>query len=292
MPIYAQRLLLTAVINRVADLSFLPPLRDVIREHDLRAEKKLGQNFLLDLNLTDKIVRAAGNLSGCTVFEIGPGPGGLTRSLLSTEAEKVIAVEFDPRAVQALQDLREAAGERLEVLQSNALEIDLCALSESPRTIVANLPYNIATPLLIGWLHQIRQDQSAYRSMTLMFQKEVAQRITAEVNSKAYGRLAVLSQWLCDVKLMFDVPAAAFTPPPKVTSSIVHFTPKNIGDETPSFEAVETITAAAFGQRRKMIRTSLKQYSTYFESVGLDETIRAENVSAQQFVQLAKSVEI
>lgn len=272
----------------VSSLSSLPPLRDVIRENELRAEKKLGQNFLLDLNLTDKITRAAGDLTDCNIFEIGPGPGGLTRSLLGTEAKKVIAIEFDPRAIKALHSLKVAAEDNLNIIHGDALETDLCSLEDAPRAIVANLPYNIATPLLINWLRQVRHDSNSYRSMTLMFQKEVAQRITARVGDKAYGRLAVLCQWLCDVKISFDVPASAFTPPPKVTSSIVHFRPKQDIGASPLFETVGSITAAAFGQRRKMIRSSLKKYSQFFESVGLDETMRAENMSVSQFIELAK----
>lgn len=269
----------------------LPPLRDIIRDHELRAEKKFGQNFLLDLNLTDKIVRAAGDLSGCVAFEIGPGPGGLTRSLLLSEAEKVIAIEFDLRAVKALDSLQKAAGERLQIIEGDALGVDLQGFSGTPRAIVANLPYNVATPLLVGWLRQIRADQTAYRSMTLMFQKEVAQRIVALKGDKAYGRLGILAQWLCDVDLCFDVPASAFTPPPKVTSSIVHFTPKVLERDSPKFETLEKITESAFGQRRKMIRSSLKEYKSLFSKVGLNEEMRAENLSVEEFINLAKLVE-
>ncbi len=271
----------------MADLSSLPPLREVIRRHSLRAEKKLGQNFLLDLNLTDKIVRAAGDLSGCHVYEIGPGPGGLTRSLLKSHADKITAIEFDPRAIQALQDLKNVSGERFELVQADALTIDLVALSAPPRAIVANLPYNISTTLLIGWLECIYKDADAFQSMTLMFQREVAERITAAHNSKSYGRLAVLSQWLCDVQIMFDVPASAFTPPPKVVSSIVKLTPKKNLKNKPDFKYVEKITAAAFGQRRKMIRSSLKEYQPYFSACELEETLRAENVSVEKFIELA-----
>jgi 16S rRNA (adenine1518-N6/adenine1519-N6)-dimethyltransferase len=271
----------------VSDISSLPPLRDVIKEHDLRAEKKLGQNFLLDLNLTDKIARAAGDLNDITVFEIGPGPGGLTRSLLLVPSKKVIAIEYDPRAIKALEGLKIAAKDRLDIFHADALETNLTALSDAPRAIIANLPYNIATPLLVNWLRQIKETPDSYRSMTLMFQKEVAQRITATVGDKAYGRLAVLSQWLCDVKISFDVPASAFTPPPKVTSSIVHFRPKKLAVQPPSFKSVEILTAAAFGQRRKMIRSSLKNYQQFFEVVGLDETMRAENISPEKFIELA-----
>ena len=228
------------------DIYSLPPLRDVIKDHDLRAEKKLGQNFLLDLNLTDKIARVAGDLKDTTIFEIGPGPGGLTRSLLKIEAKKVIAVEFDPRAIKALADLDSAAQGRLDILHADALETDLMTLSNAPRAIVANLPYNIATPLLVNWLRQVNEDLDSYKSMTLMFQKEVAQRITAQVGDKAYGRLAVLTQWLCEAKISFDVPPSAFTPAPKVTSSIVHLVPKKIKADAPSFQSIEALTAAAF----------------------------------------------
>lgn len=272
-------------------ISDLPPLRDIIRDNDLRAEKKLGQNFLLDLNLTDKIVRAAGDLSKIHAIEIGPGPGGLTRSLVKSKAQKITAIEYDTRAVRALQSLLEVAEDRLEIRHADALETDLKNLAQKPRAIIANLPYNIATPLLIKWLEDIYDDPDAYRSMTLMFQKEVAQRIVADIADKAYGRLAVLVQWLCDVNLSFDVPASAFTPPPKVTSSIVYFQPKKRRSLDPSFKAVEQITLEAFGQRRKMIRSSLKKYQSLFEELGLDETLRAENLTVNNFIGLAQKAE-
>lgn len=271
----------------VCDLSALPPLRDVIDAHDLRAKKSLGQNFLLDLNLTEKIVRQAGDLSGCHVFEIGPGPGGLTRALVQSMASSVTALEFDRRAIEALQGLVDASNRKLAVIEADAMTVDLMSLGEAPRAIVANLPYNIATPLLIGWLKAIRADKNAFRSMTLMFQKEVAQRITASVGDKHYGRLAVIAQWLCDVQRAMDLPPQAFTPPPKVTSSVVHFVPKVLAEDAPSFEAVEKITAAAFGQRRKMIRSSLKDYAGYFEELGLNPEARAENISVEDFIKLA-----
>lgn len=268
-------------------LDDLPPLREVIAAHELRAQKALGQNFLLDLNLTDKIARQAGDLSQANIVEIGPGPGGLTRSLLRAGAKKVFAVEYDPRAVRALEGLRAAAGGRLEIIQGDALQIDLTAAVPAPRIIVANLPYNIATPLLIGWLAQIRNNPGAFQSMTLMFQKEVAQRLTAKPGNKTYGRLSVVAGWLCDVKPLFDLPPAAFTPPPKVTSSIVRFTPKALPENAPPFEAVEKVTAAAFGQRRKMIRTSLGVYLPQIKALGIDETLRAENLSIAQFIDIA-----
>jgi len=272
-------------------LDELPPLREIIRDNDLRADKKFGQNFLLDANLTNKIARTAGDLKNCTVFEIGPGPGGLTRSLLRSEANKIIAIEFDPRVIDALEHLKAAAGEKFTLLHNDALNCDLTNMSEEPRAIVANLPYNIATPLLVNWLSQIHNNSNAYRSMTLMFQKEVAQRITANVGDKHYGRLAVLCQWLCTAKKSFDVPANAFTPPPKVTSSIVHFIPKKLDDDDPKFHTIEKLTAAAFGQRRKMIRSSLKAYSQFFKELNLNETLRAENLTPQDFVMLAKVIE-
>lgn len=264
----------------------LPPLREIIREHGLRAEKKLGQNFLLDLNLTGKIARSAGDLSG-TVFEIGPGPGGLTRAILKSGAPRVVAIEYDPRAIGALQSLREAAEGRLEILHADALETDITALGyQGPYHVVANLPYNIATPLLTGWMRQVRAGH-VLASFTLMFQKEVAQRIVAPPDSAAYGRLAVLCQWLCDAKLLFDVPASAFTPPPKVTSSIVRLVPRAMQADAPSMEAVERVTAAAFGQRRKMIRSSMKTYLAAIEQLSIDPTKRAEALSVDEFIAIA-----
>ena len=276
------------------DLNDLPPLREVIRAHDLIADKKFGQNFLFDSNITDKIARHAGQACGGfdtkNVIEIGSGPGGLTRSLLKAGAKLVTAVEFDPRAVGALQDLKDASDGRLEIIEGDALETDLVQLVPAPRVIVANLPYNIATPLLIGWLKQLRENESAYDALILMFQKEVAQRICAGVGDKAYGRLSVISQWLCDCKKLFDLSPSAFTPSPKVTSSVVQFIPKKMGDDAPNFEDVEAVTAAAFGQRRKMIRSSLKEYAVAADACGLDQNLRAENLSGADYIKLAKSL--
>ncbi len=275
----------------------LPPLRDVINAHNLRAEKKLGQNFLLDGNITDKIARFAvqsvgGTLSGHHVIEIGSGPGGLTRSLLKAGAKTVTAVEFDPRAVEALQGLKDAAEGRLQIIQADALTLNLLDHVPGPRMIVANLPYNIATPLLIGWLKQIRADMNAYDAMILMFQKEVAQRIVAAPKSKAYGRLSVMAGWICDAKKLFDLPPSAFTPPPKVTSSIVQFTPKILGKDAPPFETMETLLAAAFGQRRKMIRKSLCDYENYLRAAQIDDTLRAEDLCINDFIKLAKLCDV
>jgi 16S rRNA (adenine1518-N6/adenine1519-N6)-dimethyltransferase len=273
----------------------LPPLRDVIRDHNLRAEKSLGQNFLLDLNLTAKIARTAKHIFGRTAFEIGPGPGGLTRALLNSDAKNVIAIEYDPRAIVALQSLVTASEGRLILENRDALKLNLLELAqergmEGPFVIVANLPYNIATPLLTNWLSQIHDNVDHYVELVLMFQKEVAQRIVASPSSKNYGRLSIISQWLCDCKLAFDVPAAAFTPPPKVTSSIVRLVPKKRTEALPDFSIMEKITAAAFGQRRKMIRSSLKEYLPLIEQCGLKSDARAEELSVEDFARLAKAV--
>ncbi|PZQ47660.1 MAG: 16S rRNA (adenine(1518)-N(6)/adenine(1519)-N(6))-dimethyltransferase [Micavibrio aeruginosavorus] len=276
-------------------ISALPPLREIIRDHGLREEKSLGQNFLLDLNLTGKIARAAGELDGVTVFEIGPGPGGLTRAILSAGPKKLIAIEYDPRAIAALQSLKNAAGGRLEIVQQDALHANLPVLAaehggSEPYAVIANLPYNIATPLLTGWLEDIYNHPDRYSELVLMFQKEVAQRIVGKAGSKTYGRLSILSQFVCDTKLMFDVPAAAFTPPPKVTSSIVRLVPKKPEKDRPAFQTIEKLTAAAFGQRRKMIRGSLKEYLPHIESCGLRPEARAEELSVEDFIKLAKAI--
>lgn len=273
------------------DLSSLPPLRDVIAANELRARKALGQNFLLDLNVTAKIARAAGDLSALTVFEVGPGPGGLTRGLLSEGAGRVIAVEFDPRAVMALQPLVAAADGRLTVIEGDALHTDLTTFADVPRAIVANLPYNIATPLLIGWLRQIYEDAGAYAHMTLMFQREVVDRITAAPGSKTFGRLSVITQWLCAAQRVFDLPPEAFSPPPKVTSSIARFVPHPAEAGRPTFETMEKITAAAFGQRRKMLRAALRGFPGILEAAGIDGTLRAEQLAVTDFVKLAAALD-
>lgn len=268
-------------------LAALPPLRAVIARHELAARKALGQHFLLDGNLTDRIARAAGDLSQGTTIEIGPGPGGLTRSLLRCGARRVVAIERDRRAVAALADLAAIFPDRLEVREGDALEMDLAALGEPPRRVVANLPYNVATPLLIGWLRQAQ----AFESLTLMFQKEVVERLAAKPRSKAYGRLSVLTQHVCEVAPLFDIAASAFVPPPKVVSSVVRLRPRPevMGD----LSRLEAVTAAAFGQRRKMLRSSLKQAFDDPEAVlsrlGLSPTARAEELAVGDFVRLAQS---
>jgi len=261
----------------------LPPLRDVINRYGLRAKKSLGQNFLLDLNLTGKIARTAGRLEQTTVIEIGPGPGGLTRALLSQGALRVIAIEHDPRCRDALSEISDSYPGRLQVIEADALKTNLPDLCPPPRQIVANLPYNIATPLLITCLRNIQ----AYEKLTLMFQKEVADRITAEPDSKSYGRLSVIAQWLCHVEHEFNVTKDAFTPPPKVTSTIVSLTPRPIPLAPANWDTLEKVTAAAFGQRRKMLRSSLKAYNLDFDSLGIEETARAENLTVEQFCAIA-----
>lgn len=282
--------------KRFEAIDRLAPLRQVILEYGLSAQKSLGQNFLLDMNVTDKIVREAElrcqcNWSELTAIEIGPGPGGLTRSLLRSGLKQVCAIEFDKRAVHALEPLVDAAHGDLDIVHNDAMQCDLSVFVDSPRIIVANLPYNIATPLLVNWLRQIRNDYTVYHSMSLMFQKEVAERICAQVGQKAYGRLSVLAQWLCDVEIMYHLPASAFTPAPKVDSAVVHFTPKILSGDAPLFEVVERVSAAAFGQRRKMIRSSLRDYADCFDSLGLEPTKRAENLSVEAFISIASCVD-
>ena len=270
----------------IRTLEQLPPLREVIAAYGLGARKSLGQNFLLDLNLTSKIARAAGDLSSCTIVEVGPGPGGLTRSLLKEGAKKVIAIEQDGRCVKALQPLIEASEGRLTVHHGDALNFPLDALeSEAPLKLVANLPYNIATPLLIGWLRQAKP----ISSMVLMFQREVAQRITAAPGGKNYGRLSVISQARAQCRKLFDIPPQAFTPSPKVVSRVVEFIP--FPEETFDFEALEALTKAAFGQRRKMLHSSLKPLfpdpEEVLKNIPLSADKRAEEVSVAQFIQLS-----
>lgn len=270
-----------------AEADGLPPLRDVIRRHGLRARKSLGQNFLLDLNLTRRIARAAGDLAGLSVIEIGPGPGGLTRALLAEGAGHIFAIERDERCLAALEEIRAAYPARLTVIEDDALENDVWTLGERPRAIVANLPYNIATPLLIRWLGHVE----AFDRMTLMFQSEVAERLTASPGTKAYGRLSVLTQWLCTVERAFGVPAAAFTPPPKVSSSVVTVAPRPEPLAPADRSSLEAVTAAAFGQRRKMLRASLKPFGFDFPALGIDPTARAETLDISAFCRLARAHE-
>jgi 16S rRNA (adenine1518-N6/adenine1519-N6)-dimethyltransferase len=270
----------------------LPPLREVIRRHGLRAKKSLGQNFLLDLNLTARIARAAGPLEGVEVVEIGPGPGGLTRALLVAGARRVIAVERDERAIAALEQIAARYPGRLEIVSGDALNFDPRALlGAAPARVVANLPYNIATALLVGWL-TLEPWPPWYDRLVLMFQREVAERIVAAPGSKSYGRLSVLAGWRCQGRIRFDVAGTAFVPPPRVTSSLVELVPR----QSPfpcERRALERVTEAAFGQRRKMLRQSLKSLGrepmTLLEAANLEPTARAEDVPVEGFVALARA---
>lgn len=270
----------------------LPPLRDVIERHGLAAKKSLGQNFLLDLNLTRKIARAAGDLSKSTIVEIGPGPGGLTRALLMEGAKQVIAIERDDRCLPALDDIAVRYPGRLKVHSGDALEIDWAKLvaGAHPVTIAANLPYNIASLLLVGWL-ETEPWPPWFNRMVLMFQREVAERIIAQPRTKAYGRLSVLAQWRTQAKIVINLPPEAFTPPPKVASAVVDFRPVPTPDPPCRVSTLGRVTAAAFGQRRKMLRSSLKQLTPMAElllrEAGIAPERRAEDLSVEEFVRLA-----
>ena len=268
----------------------LPPLIDIIRSHGLEPLKALGQNFLLDARLTLKIARVTGDLTGVNVVEIGPGPGGLTRALLAAGAAHVIAVERDRRCLAALADLAQAYPARLELVPGDALTLDATQLVPAPRRIIANLPYNIATGLLIGWLRQI----GAWQALGLMFQKEVALRLVARPRTKSYGRLSILTQWLTEAEIAFDIPPGAFLPAPKVMSSVVVLRPRAVPLAPADFATLERVTAAAFGQRRKMLRGSLKSLGgdplALCEAAGVAPTARAEELDVAQFCALARLV--
>jgi 16S rRNA (adenine1518-N6/adenine1519-N6)-dimethyltransferase len=273
-------------------LDDLPPLREVIRRHGLQARKSLGQNFLLDLNLTARIARAAGPLANVTVIEIGPGPGGLTRALIALGARRVIAIERDQRALAALDEISARYPGRLEVVAGDALEFDPRPfLDGTPTRIVANLPYNIATALLVSWL-TVEPWPPWYDALVLMFQREVAERIVAAAGSKTYGRLSVLAQWRCEARILFDVAPSAFVPPPKVTSALVRFEPR-AAPMPCERRALERVTEAAFGQRRKMLRQSLKSLggdaTALLAAAGIEPTARAEDIPVAGFVALARA---
>ena len=271
----------------------LPPLRTIIDRDELRAKKNLGQNFLLDLNLTRRIARCCGNMSGRTILEIGPGPGGLTRALFLEGAERIVAIERDERCRPALEEISGHYPGQLDIHFGDALTADWAALlgpSPGPVTIAANLPYGIASLLLAGWL-ETEPWPPWFDSMVLMFQREVAERIVAEPNSKAYGRLSVLSQWRCETQIVMNLPAEAFTPPPKVASAVVAFTPRALPMPACSVKTLARVTAAAFGQRRKMLRVSLKQLmpmpELLLEKAGLTPTNRAEDLQVSDFARMA-----
>ena len=278
----------------MSGIDSLPPLREVIATHGLAAKKSLGQNFLLDLNLTAKIARLAGDLTGADVIEVGPGPGGLTRGLLAEGARRVLAIEKDPRCIPALEEIAAHYPGRLTVVEGDALEVDPLAHLTPPIKIAANLPYNVGTELLVRWLTP-PDWPPFWQSLTLMFQREVAQRIVAEPGSKAYGRLAILAQWRTDPKIVMELPPEAFSPPPKVNSAVVHLTAL----PAPRFPAdpatLNRVVATAFNQRRKMLRSSLKalgpDIEDHLQAAGIPPTERAEQVSLEAFCALARSFE-
>ena len=263
----------------------VPPLREVIARHGINARRALGQHFLMDANLTTRIARAAQLMAGDTAIEVGAGPGGLTRALLASPADRVVAIERDPRCVAALRDLAAIDPKRLRVVEADALDADLVTLGPSPRRIVANLPYNVATPLLIGWLRRAGD----FASMTLMFQKEVADRLAATTGGRDYGRLTVITQWLCDVRREFNVDRRAFVPPPKVMSSVVTLTPRPVPLAPADWTSLERVTQAAFGQRRKMLRTSLRPLGLDLDALAIDPSCRAEDLSVEAFCAIARA---
>ncbi|MTI42318.1 dimethyladenosine transferase [Roseibium hamelinense] len=276
----------------MAQIDDLPPLREVIAQHGLEAKKSLGQNFLLDLNLTSRIARTAGDLSQVTVLEIGPGPGGLTRALLANGAKNVVAIEKDTRCLAALTDIQAHYPGRLDIIEGDALDIDPVAVTGGePVKIAANLPYNVGTQLLLNWI-SVPQWPPFWQSLTLMFQKEVGSRIVARQGDKAYGRLGVLAGWRTHASMAFDLSPKAFTPPPKVTSTVVHVTPR-AGPLPCDLKMLEKVTAAAFGQRRKMLRSSLKALGGdtegVLEAAIIPATARAEEIDVEGFVRLANA---
>ncbi len=277
----------------MSGIDALPPLREVIAAHGLSARKSLGQNFLLDLNLTAKIARMAGDIAGADVLEIGPGPGGLTRGLLAEGARRVLAVEKDTRCIPALQEIAAAYPGRLEIINGDALEVDVTAHLTPPIRIAANLPYNVGTELLVRWLTPPAWPPF-WQSLTLMFQREVAERIVARPGSKAYGRLAVLAQWRSDAHIAMHLPPGAFTPPPKVSSAVVHLTALDAPRHEADAKLLERVVAQAFNQRRKMMRAALKGLAPDIEdrllAAGITPTQRAETVSLEQFCALARTM--
>lgn len=278
----------------MASIDNLPPLREVLAAHGIDPRRALGQNFLLDLNLTSKIARAAGDLSGRTIVEIGPGPGGLTRALLAAGAEKLVVIERDARCIPALEDIGAHYPDRMRIIEGDALDYPLASIGEGrPLRVVANLPYNVGTLLATNWL-TVPQWPPVFESLTLMFQKEVAHRIVATpAVPHDYGRLGVLCGWRTNSRILFDVPSAAFTPPPKVTSSVVHLVPKQ-APEPCDLRTLERVTAAAFGQRRKMLRQSLKSLgdaAKILDLATIDETRRPETLSVAEFVRIANIVD-
>ena len=272
----------------------LPPLREVIARHGLQAQKRLGQNFLLDLNLTARIARVAGDLTGCDVLEVGPGPGGLTRGLLAEGARRVLAIEKDPRCLPALAEIAGAYPGRLQMIEGDALQVDPLAHLAPPIRVVANLPYNVGTELLVRWLTPPVWPPF-WTSLTLMFQREVAERIVAKPGGKAYGRLAILAQWRADAQIRLTLPPQAFVPAPKVESAVVHLEALPAPRFPARPETLSRVTAAAFNQRRKMLRASLRglhpQIESLLEAVGIPPTARAEEIGLERFCALARALD-
>jgi 16S rRNA (adenine1518-N6/adenine1519-N6)-dimethyltransferase len=271
----------------MADRPELPALRDVIKTYGLGAKKSLGQHFLLDANLTDRIARAAGPLHGKHVLEIGPGPGGLTRSILACAPESLCVIERDQRCIDALSGLQAAYPSQLKIVEADAMKTALASLSPRPGIIISNLPYNVGTALLIKWLNNL----DGIERMVLMFQKEVAERIAAEPGTGAFGRLAILTQWLCEVRILFNVDKRAFTPPPKVMSAVIEIIPRQKPMADAELPKLERVTQAAFGQRRKMLRSSLKSLAINPADVGIDPELRAEQLTIEEFCALARLLE-
>jgi len=277
----------------MSGIDTLPPLRQVIETHGIAAKKALGQNFLLDLNLTAKIARQAGDLAGCDVLEIGPGPGGLTRGLLSEGARRVLVIEKDPRCIPALEEIAAAYPGRLQIIEGDALEVNPLEHLTAPIRVAANLPYNVGTELLIRWLTP-PQWPPFWDSLTLMFQREVAERIVAQPGGKAYGRLALLAQWRCNAQIVLNLPPEAFTPPPKVSSAVVHLTALPAPRYPADPKTLERVIAMAFNQRRKMMRAACKglvpDLEDHLIAAGIKPTDRAETLSLEQFCALARLV--
>jgi len=265
----------------------LPPLREIIKAYGLGAKKSLGQHFLLDANLTDRIARSAGSLEGKHVIEIGPGPGGLTRSILACRPASLCVIERDQRCIDALRGLQAVYPNVLRIVEADAMKTTISALTPRPSVIISNLPYNVGTALLIKWLN----DLDGIERMILMFQKEVAERIAAQPGTPAYGRLAIVTQWLCETHLLFNVDKRAFTPPPKVMSAVIEIVPRDKPAGDADLTALESVTRAAFGQRRKMLRSSLKSLGIDPADAGIDPQLRAEQLTIEQFCALARLVE-
>ena len=263
----------------------LPSLGALISKYQMSAKKSLGQHFLLDTNLTDKIAKIA-KVENSTVVEVGPGPGGLTRSILAHGARKLITVEKDSACIEALEDLQRIYPDRLKIFEADAVNLNLSQIVSQPYKIVSNLPYNVSTPLLVGWLKNIKYIER----MTLTFQKEVADRIAARPSTKDYGRLSIITQWLCEVKIEFNITPRAFVPPPNVISSVVTLIPRKKPLAPADWACLEKVTSAAFNQRRKMLRSSLKRFNFNYSSLEIDPTLRAENLTVEEFCHLARSI--